>query len=103
MRARSSGDDDFQRVDGRSAAGKPTLLSDLFFAEHTEFPAVTIRIMEPKAHVFRAWRLRTDFIAWIFNIDANGFQMRQRLSQSRYVRQMKRHVIYRFRRRLPFK
>src|SRR5438552_19067860 len=82
---------------------KPTHLTSLRSAKHAKLPAVTVGIMEPQAHVFRTRCLRTDFVARIFNIDFDGFQMRERLSQSRHVREMKRHVIDRFRRRFAFK
>src|SRR5207248_3050784 len=71
-------------------------------AENAEFPAVAVRIVEPKAHVFRAGRFRPDFVAWIFDVGTDTFQMRKRFSQGRHVRQMKRHVINRFRRRFAF-
>jgi len=59
--------------------------------------------MEPQTDVFRARRFRADFVARIFNIDADLLQMSERLAQRRHVRQMKRHVLNRFRRRLSFK
>ena len=51
----------------------------LFPAENAELPAVTVRVVEPKTHVFRSMSFRTDFIAWVFNICVDIFQMRQRL------------------------
>ena len=70
----------------KGAGSKPTLLTSLLSAKHAKLPAVTVGIMEPQAHVFRTRCLRTDFVARIFNIDFDGFQMRERLSQSRHVR-----------------
>src|SRR5204863_8414360 len=87
----------------KGAGSKPTLLASLPSAKHAELPAVTVGIMEPQAHVFRTRCLRTDFVARIFNIDFDGFQLRERLSQSRHVLEMIRHVIDRFRRRFSFK
>ena len=45
---------------------------------------------------------RTDLVARILNVGIDALQMLKRLSQCRHVRQMKRHVINRFRRRLSF-
>ena len=61
-------------------------LEHLFFGEHAQLPAITIGVMEPQAHVFRARGFRTDFVAWIFNIDVDLLQMSERLSQCRHVR-----------------
>ena len=44
--------------------------------------------MEPKAHVFRSRRFRTNFIAWVLNVGADALQMRERFSQRRNVWQM---------------
>src|SRR3954467_8856117 len=85
------------------SGGWKAVTTYLLSGEHTQLPAVTVRIMEPKAHVFRARCFGTNLVARVFNIDVDGFQVRKRLSQSRHVRQMKRHVIDRFRRRLAFK
>src|SRR5436190_16976093 len=61
-------------------------LEHLFFGEHAQLPAITIGVMEPQAHVFRARGFRTDFVAWIFNIDVDLLQMSERLSQCCHVR-----------------
>src|SRR5213080_2708340 len=58
--------------------------------------------MEPKAHVFRSRSFWTDFVAAILNVGIDALQMRERLSQRRHVRQVKRHVINRFWRRFTF-
>src|SRR5213596_3840639 len=58
--------------------------------------------MEPKTHVFGSRSFRPDFVAGIFNGGIDALQMRERLSQCRHVRQVKRHVIDRFWRRFTF-
>jgi hypothetical protein len=50
-------------------------------AEDRELPAVTIKIMEPKAHVRRAGTFRPDFVARIFDLDPRSLQVFERLSQ----------------------
>jgi hypothetical protein len=47
---------------------------------HAEFPAITVGIVEPEAHMGRAGPLWTDFISRIFQIDLNALQMFERLS-----------------------
>src|SRR5438045_6112435 len=57
--------------------------------------------MKPETYVRRSRSFRPDLIAGIFDLDLMLFQMRERPSQDRHVRQMKRHVLDRLRRRLP--
>ena len=41
-------------------------------AEDRELPTVTIKIMEPKAHVRRAGSFRPDFVTRIFDLDPSS-------------------------------
>src|SRR5947208_8955051 len=70
----------------------------LFPALNRKLPTVTVRIVKPEAHVQRAGSFRSDFIARILQIGLDALQMIESFSQRRHVRQMKRHVIDRFRR-----
>ncbi len=63
--------------------------ADLTTALHAEFPAISVRIVEPDAHVRRAGRFWPDLIAGILEVDLVLSQMRQRFSQRSHVRQMK--------------
>jgi len=49
--------------------GARLLLCSASASEHTQLPAITIRIVKPKTHVFRARSLRTNFVAGIFDVD----------------------------------
>ena len=74
----------------------------LFAAEDAQLPTIAVGIVEPEAHVFRSGRFRRNFVAGVFDFDTDAFQVIERFSQCRHVREMKRHVIDCFRRRLPF-
>jgi len=69
---------------------------------NAEFPAVAVRVMKPNAHVLGTWRLRSDFVTGIFDLDLVLLQMRQRFSQGQHVGQMKRHVVQGLWHRFPF-
>ena len=77
-----------QAVGKKITAGSRHLFEYLFSTKHAQLPTITIRIMEPEAHVFRARSLRTNFVAGIFDIDADTLKMCERFSQRRHVRQM---------------
>src|SRR5213082_3815072 len=86
----------------RLRRGLPYIVYRLIFRLEPKAPKVTVRIVEPEAHVRRAGPFRSDFIARIFQISLDALQVIECFSQRRHVRQMKRHVIDRFRRRLAF-
>jgi len=67
-----------------------------------KFPAVAVGIVKPQTHVGRAGPFRADFVARILKIGTDTFQVIERFSQRGHVRQMKRHVIDRFRRWFAF-
>src|SRR6266849_1652151 len=71
----------FSRTIARMSTSSPASL-------HTQLPAIAILIVEPDAHVLRARRFRTDFLARILEIDFMFLQMRERLSQDRHVGQV---------------
>ncbi len=56
------------------------LLRQLLSAKHAQLPPVAVGIMEPQPDVVRARGFWTDFVAGIFNIDADLLQMRECLS-----------------------
>ena len=57
-----------------SLLSRLTLTALLFpcAAKHRELPTVTIKIMEPKAHVRRAGSFRPDFVTRIFDLDPSS-------------------------------
>src|SRR3954466_9493024 len=61
------------------------LLRQLLSAKHAQLPAVAVGIMEPQPDVVRARGFWTDFVAGIFNIDADLLQMRECLSYRHQV------------------
>jgi hypothetical protein len=69
---------------------------------HAQLPPVAVKIVEPEAHVLGAGRFRTDLVARIFELHLVLFEMLERFSQRRHVRQMERHVTECSRRRLAF-
>src|SRR5947199_6686589 len=85
----------------RLRRGLPYIVYRLFPALNRKLRTVTVRIVEPEAHVRRAGPFRSDFIARIVQISLDALQVIEYFSQRRHVRQLKRHISDRFRRRLP--
>lgn len=60
-----------------------TRMSDswqLFTAEYAQLPAISIWIVKPKTHVFRAWCFATYFVTGILNISTDALQVLERFA-----------------------